>query len=54
MDGEAAGDVEPALSLSKDSILSCEGMRAYEITDEEGLLYRWDPDEWLDDVIADG
>ena len=53
-DGEAAGDVGLALSLSKDSISSCEGMRAYEITDEDGLLYRWDPDEWLDDVTADG
>lgn len=53
-DGEAAGDVELALSLSKDGLSSCEGMRAYEITDEDGLLYRWDPDEWLDDVTADG
>lgn len=53
-DGEAAGDVGLALSLSKDSLSSCEGMRAYEITDEDGLLYRWDPDERLDDVIADG
>lgn len=53
-DGEAAGDVELAPSLSKDGLSSCEGMRAYEITDEDGLLYRWDPDEWLDDVTADG
>ena len=53
-DGEAAGDVGLALSLSKDSLSSCEGMRAYEIADEDGLLYRWDPDEWLDDVTADG
>lgn len=53
-DGEAAGDVGLALSLSKDSLSSCEGIRAYEITDEDGLLYRWDPDEWLDDVAADG
>ena len=53
-DGEAAGDVGLALSLSKDSLSSCEGIRAYEITDEDGLLYRWDPDEWLDDVTADG
>lgn len=53
-DGEAAGDVGLALSLSKDSLSSCEGMQAYEITDEDGLLYRWDPDEWLDDVAADG
>ena len=53
-DGEAAGDVGLALSLSKDSLSSCEGMRAYEITDEDGLLYRWDPDEWLDNVKTDG
>ena len=53
-DGEAAGDVGLALSLSKDSLSSCEGIRAYEITDEDGLLYRWDPDEWLDDVATDG
>lgn len=43
-----------ALSLLKDSLSSCEGIRAYEITDEDGLLYCWDPDEWLDDVTADG
>lgn len=53
-DGEAAGDVGLALSLSKDSLSSCEGIRAYEIADEDGLLYRWDPDEWLDNVKADG
>lgn len=53
-DGEAAGDVGLALSLSKDSLSSCEGIPAYEIADEDGLLYRWDPDEWLDDVAADG
>lgn len=53
-DGEAVGDVGLALSLSKDGLSSCEGIPAYEITDEGGLLYRWDPDEWLDDVTADG
>lgn len=53
-DGEAAGDVGLAFSLSKDSLSSCEGIPAYEIADEGGLLYRWDPDEWLDDVTADG
>lgn len=53
-DGEAAGDVGLALSLSKDSLSSCEGIRAYGITDEDGLLYRWDPDEWLDNVKTDG
>ena len=53
-DGEAAGDVGLALSLSKDSLSPCEGIPAYEITDEDGLLYRWNPDEWLDDVTADG
>lgn len=53
-DGEAAGDVGLALSLSKDSLSSCEGIRAYGIADEDGLLYRWDPDEWLDNVKTDG
>ena len=53
-DGGAAGDVGLALSLSKDSLSSCEGIRAYEIADEDGLLYRRDPDEWLDNVKADG
>ena len=52
--GEAAGDVGLALSLSKDSLSSCEGIPAYEIADEDGLLYRWDPDEWLDNVKVDG
>lgn len=58
-DGEAAGSAELATSLATDELSTgeagCEGeLAAYELVDDEGRVYRWDPDEWHDDITADG
>ena len=58
-DGEAAGSAELAASLAADELgtgeAGCEGeLAAYELIDDEGRVYRWDPDEWHDDITADG
>ena len=63
-DGEAAGSAELAATLAAEALSAgelgtgepgCEGeLAAYELVDDEGRVYRWDPDEWHDDITADG
>lgn len=53
-DGEAAGEVGLALALAREGLSASDSLLAYEIADEDGRVYRWDPDEWFDDVEADG
>ena len=53
-DDEAAGDVETAAALAREALSSRQGFSTYEIADEGGKVYRWDPGEWHDDVRADG
>ena len=58
-DGEAAGSAELAASLAAEALSTGEGgnegeLAAYELVDDEGRVYRWDPDEWHDDITADG
>lgn len=56
-DGEAAGSVEQAAACALDSLRACsaaDDLAAYELVDDEGRVYRWDPDEWHDDITADG
>ena len=53
-EGEAAGDAGLAVSLVRESISAALAQSPYEIADDEGHLYRRDPNEWHDDVEADG
>lgn len=53
-DGEAAEDVGLATSLAADALSKCLDYSTYEITDDNGKVYHWNPDEWRDDVTADG
>ena len=53
-DGEAAGDVGLALPRTRNSLAESQTNTAYEITDDDGKVYRWNPEEWHDDVMADG
>lgn len=58
-DGEAAGSAELAVSLAAEALSAGEAgsegeLAAYELVDDEGRVYRWDPDEWHDDITADG
>ncbi len=53
-DGEAQGDVSLAASLAREALASRDGLPAYEIADDSGSVYRWDPDEWRDDIEAAG
>ena len=58
-DGEAAGSAELAASLAAEALSTGEAGREgelapYELIDDEGRVYRWDPDEWHDDITADG
>lgn len=58
-DGEAAGSAELAAPLAAEALSAGEGgnegeLAAYELVDDEGRVYRWDPDEWHDDITAEG
>lgn len=53
-DGEAAGDTALATALASEEISRQHLLSVYEIVDDDGNVYRWDPEEWHDDVIADG
>ena len=58
-DGEAAGSAELAAPLAAEALSAGEGgnegeLAAYELVDDEGRVYRWDPDEWRDDITAEG
>lgn len=53
-DGEAAGDTGLAAARTRESLASQQDYSTYEIADENGGNYRWDSDEWHDDIMADG
>ena len=53
-DGEAAGDVGLAATLTSESLVRRLDYSTDEIADDDGNVYRWDPDAWHDDVTADG
>ena len=53
-DGEAAGDTALATALASEKLSRQQRLSAYEIVDDDGNVYRWDPEEWHDDVMADG
>ncbi|MBQ9001552.1 MAG: hypothetical protein IJ087_06845, partial [Eggerthellaceae bacterium] len=53
-DGDAAGAVGLAAALTSASLARRLDYSTYEIADDDGNVYRWDPDEWHDDVTADG
>ncbi|MBQ3300961.1 MAG: hypothetical protein IJH04_02190, partial [Eggerthellaceae bacterium] len=53
-DGDAAGDVGLAAALASESLAGRLDYSTYEIADDDGNVYRWDLDEWHDDVTADG
>jgi len=53
-DGDAAGDVGLAATLTSESLARRLDYSTYEIDDDGGNVYRWDPDAWHDDVTAGG
>ncbi len=53
-EGETSGDARLTLSLVRESISAAVAQSPYEIADDEGHLYRWDPGEWHADVQVDG
>lgn len=53
-DGDAAGDVDLAVAIASEELLRHRGHSTYEIADAGGTVYRWDPEEWRDDITADG
>lgn len=53
-DGEAADDVDLAVALAHDALVGQLGCATYEIADDNGKTYRWDPEEWHDNVTAQG
>ena len=53
-DGDAAGDAGLAAALASESLAERLDYPTYEIADDDGNVYRWNPDEWRDDVTADG
>ena len=53
-DGDAQGDVLLAASLARDALAPRDCPPPYEIVDASGAVYRWDPDEWRDDIEAAG
>lgn len=54
LDGDAAGDAGLATMLARESLSGRWGSSPYAIADDDGNVYRWDPEEWRDDVTADG
>lgn len=53
-DGEAQGDAALAASLAREALAARERQAGYEITDDHGRVYRFDPAEWHDDTEAPG
>ncbi|MGN0072713.1 MAG: DUF6323 family protein [Coriobacteriales bacterium] len=56
-DGEAAGSTELAAAIAERTLheaMAADELAAYELIDDEGNVYRWDPQEWHDDITADG
>lgn len=52
--GDAAGNVDVAAMHAANKLSERWGSVAYSICDDESGVYRWDPNEWHDDVFADG
>lgn len=52
--GEAAGDVGLAAASANVQLSENDSSPVYEIADDDGNVYRWDPDEWHDDLYSDG
>ena len=52
--GDAAGDVSLAAALAGEALSGQLDYSTYEIADDDGNVYRWNPDEWCDDVMAIG
>lgn len=52
--GDAAGDVGLVVALASETLSRQRDQTAYEITDGDGNVYRWDPEEWCDDITANG
>ena len=53
-DGDAAGDAGIAVAMAREALSERLIYEAYEIADADGNVYRWNPDEWHDDVMANG
>ena len=53
-DGEAQGDAALAASLARETLAVQERQASYEIADERGHVYRWNPSEWHDNIEAPG
>lgn len=54
-DGEAAGDPDLAASQARELLLKeLQADLTYQITDDDGNVYSFDPEEWHDDVLASG
>lgn len=53
-DGDAAGDAGLACSLAGEALAKRMGYSTYEIADDDGNVYRWESEEWHDDITADG
>ena len=53
-DGDAAGDVGLAVALTRDALVGQSDCETYEIVDDDGRTYRWDSEEWHEDVTAPG
>jgi hypothetical protein len=53
-DGDAAGDAGFAAALAGEALSKRQDFSTYEIADDDGNVYRWDPEEWHDDITADG
>ncbi len=53
-EGEAAGDVGLAAALTGEQLSKQLDYLTYEVVDDDGKVYRWDPEEWHDDAMADG
>lgn len=53
-DGEAAGDVRVSALQTREALSKRLAQSPYEIADDEGGIYRWDQEEWREDLMADG
>lgn len=56
-DSDASGSIARALDIAGDALRAVQAQDAladYELVDDEGRVYRWDPDEWRDDITATG
>ncbi|MDO4538823.1 MAG: DUF6323 family protein [Coriobacteriales bacterium] len=53
-DGEAAGNAELAAALAREPLLRRQDHATYLIVDDDDRVYRWDSDEWREDVTARG